>query len=108
MTNAADAVSTITHDVDRALEIRTTSSRHTKFISVEDGVKIRHVLRNLRPFQRQAGRLCEGFPQMYPIPHDKIDKQEMRTFLQRNIVRLGRGQAVETEDDEDDDDDDDV
>ena len=109
VTNAADAVATICHQVDNTLNLRTTGARHTKRTSLEDCTKIKRVLRVQRPFQKdQAGRQCNGFNTIGESPFDKIDKEQMRTFLKRNILRLGRGQAVETEqDDEEDGDDDD-
>lgn len=58
VTNAAAGVATITHQVDKILQIQTTSARHTKYISEGDCTKIKQALRNVRPFCKTPGREC--------------------------------------------------
>ena len=104
VTNAADAVSKMCHQVDKTLNVSTTSARHTKYTSEADSNKLKRVLRNVRPFNKTPGRECTGFQSVHAAPFSKINKGEMHTFLKRNIQRLGRGQAVETDVDEDEND----
>ncbi len=101
VTNAADAIATIVHNVDRALNISIQNSRHTKYISEEDVANIKRLLRNARPFNKTPGRECAGFPLVHACSFEKTDQGEMTTYLARNIQRLGRGQLVMMDNEED-------
>ncbi len=101
VTNAADAVSYMAHSLDNVLDIKRSGSRHAKFVSDQDIMRVQADLRTLRPFRLTPGRECTGFDSVFRSPFQRINKPLMRQFMRRNIQRLSRGQAVETEDDDD-------
>lgn len=101
ITNAADAITSLVTNLDKALGIRPTSCHHTKNTSAADANKLRNILREVRPFHYSMGRQCDGFNNILPSPLMKIKATEMRTAMSRNIRRLAMGMAIPQAEDED-------
>ena len=93
----------MTKQLNKAIGVTASGSRHTKFPSQEDSQKVANVLRGVRPYSLQPGRECFGLPSIHRSPFKKIDRAIMTTFLKRNIKRIYIGQDIAVEEEEEED-----
>ena len=100
VTHAADVVATITKNFNDVIGVVTKGGRHTKRVSAEDRLKVKRVLRNLRPFHFTCGRTYQRMPALPSSPFSHINLADMRSSMHRAIGRLCRGQIVQGLDDD--------
>ena len=98
---------------DEQSNIPPESTSHTHACTTDDVKAMLEILQQIKPFQFNAGRLLNSFPQISKSPLDKLDVALLHTWLTSNRRKLFAGVvefAVEESEEhpsENDDDDDD-
>lgn len=102
VTGAADGLSELMEKMDYGLQLKEDSGHHSAPFSEEQERFIADTLRNLRPFDKQPGRKCLGFPGIKFV-YDKVNREHITSLLQRNIERILAGLEIEVDDESDED-----
>ena len=82
---AADSITAVARYYEHVRNVPANSDRHTKKISETDKNIIKTKLRQLRPFKYQSGRSYAKMPHIPYTPFARINRQGLRTALQRHI-----------------------
>ena len=104
-TKAAGSVDDICGKVDLATALHKASSRHHTPRSEKDEKVIHKSLRDLRPFSKTPGRVCEGLPKILSSPLKKIKMEDFKYRIMQVVQRLYYGQTFNNGDNSSDEDD---
>ena len=107
VSDASDTVAELHKNFMEVIGVKRLFGHHSRPISDVDMNKAKNRLRNIRPFSYKGGRSYEQMKKLHDSPFGSIDKEQMKEFLRRNIIRLCRGQVDPLDDIQSDDEGDD-
>jgi hypothetical protein len=90
---AADTVTAVTRYYEQVLGVQKATDAHTKRISEKDLGTISKKLRKLRPFRFTDGRCYAGMAHVAYTPFTRINREELKQALRRNINRSCLGKV---------------
>lgn len=99
VTMAADTVVDVCKSFNTALKVQTRSGKHSTIIQTADEQKVKDTLRQLQPFQWQAGRDNCSF-NIPASPFTRVNMDDLKVDIANVLQRLTRGiHTVETDED---------
>ncbi|KAH3871762.1 uncharacterized protein LOC127868570 [Dreissena polymorpha] len=91
---AADTVSDIFEKIEISTSVRKVSSRHQTPARIKDNEVIANSLRDLRPFSKTIGRVCQGMPNVLCSPVRKINSVDLKFRIKQVVDRLYYGHTI--------------
>ncbi|KAH3770701.1 hypothetical protein DPMN_171993 [Dreissena polymorpha] len=91
---AADTVSDIVEKIEISTSVRKVSSRHQTPARIKDKEVIANSLRDLRPFSKTIGRVCQGIPNVLCSSVRKINSVDLKYRIKQVVDRLYYGNTI--------------